>query len=113
MCLDTANSIGAGEGLETVFRELGPLTVNLHIKDFQVVRVPHQMGFLVNGRPAGGGQLDVPGLLAQLAPFHRCETAVLELWTPPEAEIQRTIAKEESWAAQSLEYLKPHFANKP
>jgi hypothetical protein len=34
---------------------------------------------------------------------------VLELWTPPESDIQRTIAKEEAWAAQSLAYLKPLF----
>ena len=109
VCLDTANSIGAGEGLDNVVRELGPLTVNLHIKDFQITRVPHLMGFTVEGRPAGSGQLDVPRLLAEFASFHRCETAVLELWTPPEAELERTIAKEESWAAQSLAYLKPLF----
>ena len=109
VCLDTANSLGAGEGLDTVVRELGPLTVNLHIKDFQITRVPHLMGFTVEGRPAGSGQLDVPRLLAEFASFHRCETAVLELWTPPEAELERTIAKEESWAAQSLAYLKPLF----
>lgn len=109
VCLDTANSLGAGEGLDTVLREVGPLTVNLHIKDFQITRVPHLMGFTVEGRPAGSGQLDVPRLLAEFASFHRCETAVLELWTPPEAELERTIAKEESWAAQSLAYLKPLF----
>lgn len=112
VCLDTANSIGAGEGLDTVVRELGPLTVNLHIKDFHIARVPHLMGFTVEGRPAGLGFLDVPRLLRQLAPFSRCETAVLELWTPPESDLERTVAKEESWAAQSLEYLKPLFTTK-
>ena len=112
VCLDTANSLGAGEGLDTVLREVGPLTVNLHIKDFQITRVPHLMGFTVEGRPAGSGQLDVPRLLTEFASFHRCETAVLELWTPPEAELERTIAKEESWAAQSLAYLKPLFTTK-
>ena len=112
VCLDTANSLGAGEGLDTVLRELGPLTVNLHIKDFQIARVPHLMGFTMEGRPAGGGMLDVPAMLADLAPFPRCETAVLELWTPPEPDLERTVAKEESWAAQSLEYLKPLFTTK-
>lgn len=112
ICLDTANSIGAGEGLDTVLRELGPHTVNLHIKDFQIKRLPHLMGFTVEGRPAGSGQLDVPGLLERLAPFQRCETAVLELWTPPEREIERTLAREASWAASSLDYLKPLFKTK-
>ena len=109
VCLDTANSIGAGEGLDTVVRELGPLTVHLHIKDFQISRVPSLMGFTVEGRPAGLGFLDLPRLLKQLAPFPRCESAVLELWTPPESNLERTIAKEESWAVQSLEYLQPLF----
>ncbi len=109
VCLDTANSLGAGEGIDTVLRELGPLTVNLHIKDFAIARVPHLMGFSVEGRPAGQGFLDVPGLLKQLSAFPRCETAVLELWTPPEPKLQDTIAKEAAWAGQSLEFLKPFF----
>lgn len=109
VCLDTANSIGAGEGLDTVLRELGPLTVNLHIKDFQIARVSHLMGFIVEGRPAGAGQLNLPRLLETLVPFQRCESAALELWTPPEPELERTIAKEALWAAQSLEYLRPLF----
>ena len=113
ICLDTANSLGAGEGLATVIGELAPLTVNLHIKDFQITRLPHLMGFTVEGRPAGAGMLDIRWLIEQLAPFKRCETAVLELWTPPESEIERTVAKEEAWAAQSLAYLRPLFTTKP
>ena len=109
VCLDTANSLGAGEGIEHTVATLAPLAVNLHIKDFHIARLPHLMGFHVEGRPAGGGMLPVPWLLEQLAPFHRCETAVLELWTPPEPDLGRTIAKEKAWAAQSLEYLRPLF----
>ena len=111
VCLDTANSLGAGEGLDTVVAALAPWTVNLHIKDFHIERVPHLMGFTVEGRPAGQGLLDVPGLLETLAPFRRCETAALELWTPPEPELADTIAKEAAWAGQSLQYLKPFFAS--
>ena len=110
ICLDTANSLGVGEGLDTVLRELGPLTMNLHIKDFHIARVPHLMGFTVEGRPAGEGFLDVPRLAKELARFERCKTAVLELWTPPEAELENTIAKESAWAVQSIKYLKPFFA---
>jgi 3-oxoisoapionate decarboxylase len=110
VCLDTANSLGAGEGIESVATVLAPLTVNLHVKDFWIERVPHLMGFNVTGRPAGGGMLSLPALLEQLAPFERCHTAVLELWTPPEAQLEQTIAKEVAWAVQSLDYLKPLFA---
>jgi sugar phosphate isomerase/epimerase len=110
VCLDTANSLGAGEDLPTVLAALAPRAVNLHIKDFQIERAPHGMGFTVNGRPAGGGMLNVPDLLQRLTPFTRCQTAVLELWTPPETELTQTLAKESAWALQSLDYLKPFFA---
>jgi 3-oxoisoapionate decarboxylase len=110
ICLDTANSLGAGEGLQSVLATLAPFTVNLHIKDFHIERVPHLMGFLVSGRPAGAGFLDLPSLLKQLAPFDRCHTAILELWTPPEARLEETISKEAAWAGQSLEYLKSFFS---
>ena len=109
ICLDTANSLGVGEGLQTVLAELGPFTVNLHIKDFRVERLPHLMGFTVTGCPAGRGLVDVPSVLEQLAPFNRCHTAILELWTPPETDLEQTVAKEFSWAVQSLEYLRPFF----
>lgn len=107
ICLDTANSLGAGEGLQTVVAELAPLAVNLHLKDFHIARLPHQMGFTVEGRPAGAGMLDLPWLLGEVARFGRCETAILELWTPPESSIEATVAKEEAWARQSLEVLQP------
>ena len=109
VCLDTANSLGAGEGIDVVAETLGPLTVNLHIKDFQIERLPHMMGFMVTGRPAGSGFLNVPELLNRLAAFGRCKSAVLELWPPPEARIEDTLIREESWAVQSLAYLKPFF----
>jgi sugar phosphate isomerase/epimerase len=111
VCLDTANSLGTGEGIETVAAVLAPLTVNLHIKDFAVQRVASLMGFNVIGRPAGQGLLNLPSLLKQLSGFQHCQTAVLELWTPPEVNLERTVAKEASWATQSLDYLKPLFAN--
>lgn len=106
VCLDTANSLGAGEGIQAVADVLGPLTVNLHIKDFAIARVPHQMGFNVTGRPAGQGMLDLPALLTKLP---KCETAVLELWPPLESTIEKTIATEALWAQASVGYLRPHF----
>lgn len=110
VCLDTANSLGAGEGIEAVASLLAPLTVNLHIKDFAIERVPHLMGFQVGGRPAGGGMLDVPGILRQVAAAGgRCATAVLELWTPPEASLAATLEKERDWAKRSFAYLRPLF----
>ena len=113
VCLDTANSLGAGEGIDAVADILGPLTVNLHVKDFAIERVPHLMGLSVSGRPAGEGMLDVPRLLQRLAGYGRCPTAVLELWTPPEPRLEDTLAKEADWARKSIDYLKPLFGPSP
>ncbi|MEO8352079.1 MAG: TIM barrel protein [Chthoniobacteraceae bacterium] len=111
ICLDTANSLGAGEGVTEVAATLAPWTVNLHVKDFAIERLPYLMGFTITGRPAGAGVLDLRSLLALLQRYDRCRTAVLELWTPPEGSIAATIAKEQAWAVQSIDYLRPFFTN--
>lgn len=106
ICLDSVNSMGAGEGLDEVVRTLAPYTVNLHVKDFGIERLPHQMGFRIDGRPAGEGMLNVPWLVGQIAPYGRCPTAILEQWVVPEADPPATVAKEERWAERSLAYLR-------
>jgi 3-oxoisoapionate decarboxylase len=116
VCLDTANSLGAMEGTATVLDTLAPWTVNVHVKDVVVTRVPHMMGFVVEGRPAGQGQLGVPELLGKLAalrrelPGGRELSAILELWTPPESALERTIEKEQRWAEHSVRFLAPLLA---
>jgi len=37
----------------------------------------------------------------------------MELWTPPEARLEDTIAKEADWARRSFHYLKPLFGSLP
>ncbi len=106
ICLDTVNSFGALEGPEVVLEVLGPLVVNLHVKDFCIFRASHTMGFTVEGRPAGQGRLNVPWLLQELRSQGRDPNAILELWTPPEETLSATIAKEDAWAAASIEYLR-------
>lgn len=110
ICLDSVNSMGAGEAVRNVTEVLGPYTLNLHLKDFTVRRASHMMGFVVEGTPAGQGMLDIPWLLEQVRAHGRCESAILELWTPPESDPAKTIAKEARWAEDSLKYLKPLFA---
>lgn len=109
-CLDTANSLGAGEGIEHVIDQLGPHTVNLHLKDIAITRVPYAMGFVVEGRPAGQGDLDIRWVCERIAAYGRCRTTVLETWTPPEATLEATLTKERDWTNQGLEFLKPLFA---
>jgi len=102
ICLDTANSIGALEGPEVVVETLGPYASCLHLKDFAVTRFPHLQGFTVEGRPLGGGMLDVPWLLSRLKAFGRAFNAIVEQWVPPEATKEETIRKERRWAEQSI-----------
>jgi sugar phosphate isomerase/epimerase len=105
ICLDSVNSMGAGEGFEEVSRILLPYTINLHIKDFTIQRVSHKMGIIIEGAPAGKGMLNIKELVNKLYFTDSCKSAVLELWTPPESNIEDTIIKEDKWAKESIEYL--------
>ena len=107
ICLDSVNSMGAGEGFGTVSDILIPYTINLHIKDFTIRRASHKMGIIIEGAPAGKGMLDIPDLLNRTLQTGLCQSAVLELWTPPEEEVEATIKKEAKWAEESIAYLKP------
>lgn len=110
ICLDSVNSMGAGEGVREVVATLAPHTLNLHLKDFTVARVSHKMGFVVEGAPAGRGMLDVPWLLGEIRRHGRCQSAILELWTPPTDTVEETLAREAAWAEKSLRFLKPLLA---
>lgn len=104
--LDTVNSLAIPEGTEQVAAALAPWTSCLHVKDFAVVREWHMMGFRVEGRPAGQGQLNVPRLLELLHSAGAKCNAILELWPPPQASLRETIALERQWAEESVKYLR-------
>lgn len=106
ICLDTANSLGAGEGIFEVLDVLAPYTVNLHIKDIRIQRLSHKMGFIVEGCAAGQGMIDLPRIMHLLKQHNRCRTATLEVWSQPERTIEETVEKEKQWVVQSIEYLK-------
>jgi len=105
ICLDTVNSLGVPEGTSEVILKLLPHTINLHVKDFTIKRLDHQMGFKVEGVPAGTGKLDIPFLMNELDRLSKCKTAILELWTPFEETLEETIDRENRWAVESMNYL--------
>jgi sugar phosphate isomerase/epimerase len=109
ICLDSVNSMGAGEGFAEVSRILIPYTINLHIKDFTIRRVSHKMGIIIEGAPSGKGMLNIGELVSALSETGLCRSAILELWTPPEPALEDTILKEERWASESIKYLKQVF----
>lgn len=106
VCLDTANSLGAGEGVREVVEVLAPYTVNLHIKDIIIRRVSHKMGFTVEGSAAGKGMLPIPWIIEQLSRHSRCRTVTLELWSNPQSTLDGTLKTEARMVEESIEYLK-------
>ena len=109
VCLDTVNSFAALESPEDVIKNLAPHTINLHVKDFDIVRAEHMHGFSIVGRPAGEGRLDVVKIVNYLKKYRRDFNAILELWTPYMGSIRETIIKEDKWAKKSIKYLKKVF----
>jgi sugar phosphate isomerase/epimerase len=105
VCLDTVNSLGALETPAEIVCRLAPFTANLHVKDFEIKRVPSMMGYLVTGCPAGTGRLDVPWLLAEMRRYGRDPSIIVEQWPPFSDTIGDTVALEAAWAEQSVRYL--------
>lgn len=103
ICLDTANSFGAGEGLAYVTDVLAPVTVNLHVKDITIRRLPYLMGFTIEGAVLGEGSLPIAETIAQVAQAGRCRSVILETWTPPgethDVSVARELASAEAGAA--------------
>ncbi len=106
ICLDTVNSLGALEGFEEVLGNLASYVVNVHVKDFQITRWPHIVGFQVVGCPAGRGRLDLNWLFNHLQVAGRDPTVVLEQWPPFSGTLDATIALEERWAAEGVTHLR-------
>ena len=106
ICLDTVNSLGAVEAPNTVIPALAPRAINVHMKDFEIVRTNGQMGFTVRGTALGKGRLDVAEVIEAVGGISREITAVIELWTPRQASYEETVALENKWALESVKYLR-------
>jgi len=103
ICLDTANSMGAGEDLQTVLDHLAPLTLCLHLKDVTIQPVGHLMGFDIRGCEPGTGLVDFATTLERMG--DRCQSVILEQW-PPEPSV------EEDWAQLGIQRLKESQARR-
>jgi len=102
LCLDTVNSFAALETPEQTIRNMLPLALNIHLKDFDVVRANEQMGFSIEGRPLGEGRLrDYLDILLN----SRVKDAIVELWTPYQGSLGSTMALEADWAKKSFRFL--------
>jgi len=107
ICLDTANSLGRPETLETVVEHLAEHTVMFHAKDYDIRRIDTRMGFSVVGQPAGHGRVDFDWVLAELRQRGREQMSVIvEHWPPFEGTIEATVQLETEWLARSARFLR-------
>jgi sugar phosphate isomerase/epimerase len=107
ICLDTANSLGRPETLETVVENLARYAVVLHAKDYDIRRVDTRMGFSVIGRAAGEGRVDFDWVLAQLTRQGRTAISVIvEHWPAFAGTIEESVRIEQEWLARSVTFLK-------
>jgi 3-oxoisoapionate decarboxylase len=104
--LDMANSLAISEGWRYVTEILAPYTICLHHKEFIVLRVWYMMGFTIEGRPAGTGQVDTPWLLDTLDRAGANYNVILEVWPPEQPTIEQSIALEDKWVRESISYLR-------
>ncbi len=106
ICLDTVNSLGAVEAPNTVIPALAPRAINVHMKDFEVIRTNGQMGFTVRGTALGEGRLNVAEVISAVGGVKREITAVIELWTPRQNSYEATVELENTWAKTSVSNLR-------
>jgi sugar phosphate isomerase/epimerase len=102
------NSLAVPEGWKQVAEVLAPYTMCLHLKDFAVQRVWSMMGFVVEGRPAGKGQVDLPWLFDTLKASRTDFNVIIELWPPEQPTLEETIALEQAWAVESIPAMRAY-----
>ena len=107
ICLDTANSLGRPETLQTVVENLAEHAVMLHAKDYDIRRIDTRMGFSIVGTPVGDGRVDFDWVLAELHRQRRTGISVIvEHWPPFVGTIEETVRLEEEWLARSVRFLR-------
>ncbi len=104
-CFDTANSLGAFENPRDVLQAMASYVINVHLKDVVSLRPPHQLGFVIEGRPLGKGALGIEWVFDMLC-TQQGVSYVIELLTPWQGSVENTIAKEAEWAEESVRFLR-------
>jgi sugar phosphate isomerase/epimerase len=106
VALDTVTPLRMSQGWTLSVRLLAHRTLSVHIKDFCVEPAHYGMGFTVEGRPVGNGQLDIPWMVKSFAALRVEPSFILESWTPQQNTVQETMALEHQWAKQGVKYLR-------
>jgi 3-oxoisoapionate decarboxylase len=104
--LDTANPLAIPQGWQISVRVLAHRALSLHLKDFVVQPGEHGMGYTIKGAPVGTGQLSVAWIMESIAAIRVEPSVILESWTPEQKTLDETLALENAWAKQGVEYLR-------
>lgn len=106
ICLDLSNALGAMEGPLYAMQLMGPYCGNLHFKDIVIIRSKTLMGFSVEGRPSGQGNLPIHWILNQIQSFNLYPSVIFELWPPLQETLNETIKLENDWVKQSVKFMR-------
>jgi len=109
VCLDLSRALGAMEGPREVLDGLGPLCGNFLFRDVLVNNSQASLGYTVEGRPAGKGNIPVKWALEKLRGFGIDHTTIIELWPPWQGDIETTVRMENEWVAESVEFMRNLF----
>lgn len=104
--LDMVNSLAIPEGWKETTLQLAPHTMCVHYKDFTIRRAWHMMGFICEGTASGKGLVETSWLLKTLEASPYDFNVFIELWSPEQKTLEETIALEQSWAVESVAYLR-------
>ncbi|WP_179378062.1 sugar phosphate isomerase/epimerase family protein [Jannaschia marina] len=105
VCLDVANSICAGEWPAETVARLAPHTINLHLKDYDILPDPYGVGFAIEGVPLGQGRTDCRAVLEAL-PRDREVNVILEHWLPRRDDMAAARAAEHDWLRQGVAHAR-------
>ena len=109
LIVDSTNSLSREEPIEQVLANMSRYCVGFHVKDYTFCRSNFGVGLAVIGQPAGQGRQQISyglGVLKRDAP--RAFSTVLESWMPACETTEQSLAQEEQWAKESIEYLKQY-----
>ncbi|MFC0201096.1 sugar phosphate isomerase/epimerase family protein [Paracoccus rhizosphaerae] len=106
VCLDVANSICAGEWTEETVGLLAPFTINLHLKDYEILPDPYGVGFRIQGVPLGQGRAPLDWVLAQLSHCPPDTSCILEHWLPLGHGLDKAQAQERPWLDQTVAHAR-------
>jgi 3-oxoisoapionate decarboxylase len=109
--LDMVNSMAVPEGWKYVTELLAPHTMCVHYKDFTIRRAWHMMGFICEGTASGQGMVETEWLFQTLMASPYDFNVIIELWPPEQPELDETIVLEQTWAEESVPYLRKLIKN--